>query len=313
MTVSTAKLPVIDLSSPDRLSTANSIRQACVDYGFFYLANHGVEEELVKRAFEESRKFFSLPLDEKMKLPRKEHRGYTPLYAENLNPDSSSKGDSKESFYVGPVRGSGNKAELNQWPSPEALPSWRSTMESYHDKVMSAGRRLISLIALALNLDEDYFDKVGAMNEPDAFLRLIHYPGELGSSDEELIYGASAHSDYGMTTLLITDGVPGLQACVCREKSREPRVWEDVPHVNGCFIVNIGDMMERWTNCLFRSTLHRVMPTGQERYSMAFFLDPNPDCIVQCLDSCCSESWPPRFPAIRSWDYLAERFRLTYG
>ncbi|CAI0517874.1 unnamed protein product [Linum tenue] len=177
MTVSTAKLPVIDLSSPDRLSTANSIRQACVDYGFFYLANHGVEEELVKRAFEESRKFFSLPLDEKMKLPRKEHRGYTPLYAENLNPDSSSKGDSKESFYVGPVRGSGNKAELNQWPSPEALPSWRSTMESYHDKVMSAGRRLISLIALALNLDEDYFDKVGAMNEPDAFLRLIHYPG----------------------------------------------------------------------------------------------------------------------------------------
>ncbi|CAI0413120.1 unnamed protein product [Linum tenue] len=118
MTVSTAKLPVIDLSSPDRLSTANSIRQACVDYGFFYLANHGVEEELIEIAFEESRKFFSLPLDEKMKLPRKEHRGYSPLYAENLDPDSSSKGDSKEAFYVGPVRGSGNKAELNQWPSP---------------------------------------------------------------------------------------------------------------------------------------------------------------------------------------------------
>ncbi|CAL1375898.1 unnamed protein product [Linum trigynum] len=310
MTVSTAKLPVIDLSSPDRLSTANSIRQACVDYGFFYLANHGVEEELIKRAFEESRKFFSLPLDEKMKLPRKEHRGYSPLYAENLDPDSSSKGDSKEAFYVGPVRGSGNKAELNQWPSPEVLPSWRSTMESYHEKVMSAAGRLISLIALALKLDEDYFVKVGALDDPEGFLRLLHYPGELGSSDEEPIYGASAHSDYGMTTLLLTDGVAGLQ--VCREKWRQPRVWEDVPQIHGCFIVNIGDMMERWTNCLFRSTLHRVMPTGQERYSMAFFMDPNPDCIVECLESCCSESCPPRFPAIRSGDYFTERFRLTY-
>ncbi|CAI0417976.1 unnamed protein product [Linum tenue] len=112
----------------------------------------------------------------------------------------------------------------------------------------SAARRLISLIALALKLDEDYFVKPSYRALPDS----------------------------------------------------------------RCFIVNIGDMMERWTNCLFRSTLHRVMPTGQERYSMAFFMDPNPDCIVECLESCCSESCPPRFPAIRSGDYFTERFRLTY-
>ncbi|CAN0842403.1 2-oxoglutarate-Fe(II) type oxidoreductase hxnY [Linum grandiflorum] len=310
MAVSVAKLPIIDLSSPDRLSTAESIRKACIDYGFFYLANHGVEEELIRRVFEESRKFFSLPLDEKSKLPRKNHRGYTPLYAENLDPDSSSRGDSKESFYVGPLDSS--KAELNQWPSEEVLPSWRFTLESYHKQVMSAGIRLISLIALALKLDENHFQKIGALDEPEIFLRLLHYPGELGCSDEEL-YGASAHSDYGMVTLLIDDGVAGLQACVCREKSKQPRVWEEVPHLDGCFVVNIGDMMERWTNCLFRSTLHRVMPTGQERYSMACFFDPNPDCIIECLESCCSESSPPRFPAIRSMDYLQERFRLTYG
>ncbi|EYU44099.1 hypothetical protein MIMGU_mgv1a014532mg [Erythranthe guttata] len=183
-------------------------------------------------------------------------------------------------------------------------------MEDYYKQVLSAGERLISLIALALDLEENFFHDVGAFNPPNGFLRLLHYPGELSSSNEE-IYGASAHSDYGMITLLATDGVGGLQ--VCKEKLKKPHVWEDVQHISGAFIVNIGDMMERWTNCLFRSTLHRVMPRGQERYSAAFFLDPNPDCVVECLKSCCSESTPPRFPPIRSGEYLNERFKLTYG
>ncbi|XP_030945503.1 2-oxoglutarate-Fe(II) type oxidoreductase hxnY isoform X2 [Quercus lobata] len=259
------KLPIIDLISPDRISTANSIRQACIDYGFFYLVNHGMEEELLGKVFEESKKFFLLPLEEKMKMPRKEHRGYTPLYAENLDPTSSSKGDSKESFYIGPLEDITTPVNLNQWPSEEILPSWRHMMESFYRKLLSAGKRLLSLIALALNVEEDFFEKVGALDKPNAFLRLLHYPGELGSSDDE-IYGSSAHSDYGMVTLLATDGVQGLQ--VCREKFKQPRVWEDVLHVDGALIVNIGDIMERWTNCLFRSTMHRVMLSGKERYSV---------------------------------------------
>ncbi|XVF13429.1 hypothetical protein REPUB_Repub08aG0206900 [Reevesia pubescens] len=84
------------------------------------------------------------------------------------------------------------------------------------------------------------------------------------------------------------------------DKSKQPQVWEDVPSITGAFIVNIGDMLERWTNCLFLSTIHRVMPTGEERYSVSFFINPNKDCIVECLESCCSESCPPRFPPIRS-------------
>ncbi|KAH9777120.1 diox n domain-containing protein-related [Citrus sinensis] len=257
------QLPVIDLSSPDRLSTAKSIRQACIDYGFFYLVNHGVEEELISQMFNESKKFFSLQLEDKMKLARKEHRGYTALCDEILDPSSTSEGDPKESFYIGPLEGT--LSSMNQWPSLEILPTWRSTMEYYHQKVLSAGRRLIHLIALALNLNEDFFEKVGALDAPMAFLRLLHYPGELVSSNQE-VCGASAHSDYGMITLLATDGVPGLQ--VCREKFNQPRLWEDVPNIKGALIVNIGDMMERWTNCLFRSTLHRVMSSGQERYSV---------------------------------------------
>ncbi|XP_011070222.1 2-oxoglutarate-Fe(II) type oxidoreductase isoform X2 [Sesamum indicum] len=262
----TLELPIIDFASSDRNSTAHSIRQACVECGFFYLVNHGVEDKLLQKVLEGSKAFFSLSLEEKMKLARKEHRGYTPLYAEKLDPSSSSRGDSKESFYIGPLEDIG---DLNQWPSEEVLPSWRSTMEDYYKRVLNAGERLISLIALALNLDENFFSDVGAFNLPNAFLRLLHYPGELGASSEE-IYGASAHSDYGMITLLATDGIGGLQ--VCRDKIKEPRDWEDVQYIPGAFIVNIGDMMERWTNCLFRSTLHRVMPTGQERYSIS----PNP-------------------------------------
>ncbi|XP_074269025.1 kihadalactone A synthase LFS-like [Silene latifolia] len=105
--------------------------------------------------------------------------------------------------------------------------------------------------------------------------------------------------------------VPGLQ--VCREKDCHPCVWEDVHHIEGAFIVNIGDLMERWTNGLFRSTLHRVNPKGKERYSAAFFCDPHADIVVECLESCCDESNPSRFRPIRAGDYFRERFRLTYG
>lgn len=309
MAISQLKLPVIDLSSSDRISTANSIRQACMDHGFFYLINHGVEEDLLQNVFDESRKFFSLPLEEKMKLPRTEYTGFSPIYAENLDSSTISKGDLKESFHIGPLEA--EKGVPNQWPSKELLPSWKFMMEKYYKKVVSAGKRLSSLIALALNLDDDYFEKIGAIDDkPFGVLRLLHYPGETGVSDE-VVYGASAHSDYGMITLLATNGVPGLQ--VCREKHKQPQIWENVINVKGAFIVNLGDMMERWTNCVFRSTLHRVMPTGKERYSMAFFFNPNPDFIVECLKSCCSESSPPRFPPIRSGDYLRKRINDAYS
>ncbi|PKA64145.1 putative flavonol synthase 5 [Apostasia shenzhenica] len=247
----TLQLPLVDLSSSDRAATARSIRQACLEYGFFYLTNHGIGRDVFQQVFWESKKFFSLPLDEKMRLRRNEdHRGYTPPYDENLDPSSKSKGDLKESFYIGPAKGGRSMFDVNQWPSLDTLPLWRATMVSYYDKVMTIGKQLLSLIALALNLDEQFFELIGALNSPMAFVRLLHYPvGELWDEDHDN-FGASAHSDYGMITLLATDGVPGLQ--ICREKHRWPQLWEDVPHIDGAFIVNVGDMLERWTNCLFR-------------------------------------------------------------
>ncbi|KAK9120823.1 hypothetical protein Syun_018440 [Stephania yunnanensis] len=315
-------LPIIDLSAEDRLSTVKRIRQACMEYGFFYLVNHGIEEELFKRVFDESKKFFTLPLQEKMKVKRNNYRGYTEMYDEKLDPSVKSKGDLKESFYVGPSEDAKN-SNLNQWPSealvtrlidhlgPSLMDNFDLGFSSNLQWKRSAGKRLLSLVALALDLEEDFFEKVGAY-PPMGFLRLLHYPGESTALNDE-IYGASSHSDYGMITLLATDGIPGLQACICQKKDSHPQVWEDVPHVKGAFIINVGDMTERWTNCLFRSTLHRVIATGQERYSVAFFLEPKSDCVVECLKTCCSETSPPRFPPIRSGDYLEERYRLTYA
>ncbi|XP_021767991.1 2-oxoglutarate-Fe(II) type oxidoreductase-like isoform X1 [Chenopodium quinoa] len=288
-----ANLPIIDLSATDRFSTAATLRQACIEVGFFYIVNHGVDKALFERLFDESKKFFSLPEEEKMKLDRKkELSGYTALYSEKLDTSLNTKGDPKESFYIGPLHD--EICNLNQWPSEELLPNWRPTMEAYHRQILSAGNSLLSLLALALNLDEKFFENVGALDPPMPFLRLLHYPEGDPSCHNDEVLGASAHSDYGMITLLATDGVPGLQ--VCRERDRQPQIWENVPHVEGAIIVNIGDITERWTNGLFRSTLHRVVPKGRERYSAALFLDPPHDFSVECLETCCSESNPPRFP-----------------
>ncbi|KAJ8645444.1 hypothetical protein MRB53_007192 [Persea americana] len=153
-------------------------------------------------------------------------------------------------------------------------------MELYHKKLVTLGRNLISLIALALNLDEDFFEKVGACR---VFMRLLHYPVE---TSDIMNYGASAHPDYGMITILATDGVRGLQACSIKEN--------DTSLINHADItwVDIAQSYDDW---------------------VAFFVDPNPDCIVECLQSCCSDTCPPKFPPIRSQDYLEERFRITYA
>eukprot|EP00252_Welwitschia_mirabilis_P015165 TRINITY_DN3337_c0_g1_i1.p1 TRINITY_DN3337_c0_g1~~TRINITY_DN3337_c0_g1_i1.p1 ORF type:complete len:153 (-),score=21.31 TRINITY_DN3337_c0_g1_i1:72-530(-) len=147
------------------------------------------------------------------------------------------------------------------------------------------------------------------MDEALAFIRLLHYPGKSRKLENGTL-GAAAHTDYGMLTFLATDGVPGLQ--ICREKDIQPQIWEDVPPLKGAFIINIGDMLERWSNSLFRSTLHRVVINGEERYSVAFFLEPNVDCLVECLPTCCSESNPPRYPPIRSIEYLKEKMKMAY-
>uniref|UniRef100_A0A0E0M9X7 Fe2OG dioxygenase domain-containing protein n=1 Tax=Oryza punctata TaxID=4537 RepID=A0A0E0M9X7_ORYPU len=222
-------LPVVDLASSDLGATAKSVRKACVEYGFFYVVNHGAEG-LVEKVFAESSKFFEQQLGEKMALLRnRNYLGYTPRGADNLDASSKFTGDLNENFCIGPIR------------KEENFPCWKETLKLYHETAL-----ILSLIALSLNLDAEFFENIGAFCCPSAFLRLLHYPGEVDDSDDGN-YGASAHSDYGMITLLATDGTPGLQ--ICREKDRHPQLWEDVHHIDG-------------------STVHRVVAVGKERYSV---------------------------------------------
>ncbi|XP_057863282.2 2-oxoglutarate-Fe(II) type oxidoreductase hxnY isoform X2 [Cryptomeria japonica] len=267
-------LACIDLSNPDRQAIAVQIRKACIDCGFFYVINHGVEQKLFDQVFEQSRHFFALPQEEKIKLVLNEsHRGYTPYQAEALNPSVQSQGDWKESFYIGPQfsETSGDQKNRfygpNQWPSNELLPQWREIMLDYYENVLNVGRRLVSLIAVALNLEETFFNKPGMMDEPLAFARLLHYPSKQPNLDHEMI-GAAAHSDYGMLTLLSTNGMAGLQ--ICRNKDVKPQNWEDIPPLKGAFVINIGDMLERWSNCLFRFSPICSGDYLQERIKMTY-------------------------------------------
>ncbi|XP_028781095.1 2-oxoglutarate-Fe(II) type oxidoreductase hxnY-like isoform X2 [Neltuma alba] len=292
-------LNCIDLSDPDIDKSVNLLKQACLDSGFFYVVNHGISQDFMDEAFAQSRKFFGLPLKEKIKLLRNEkQRGYTPVLDELLDPENQVHGDYKEGYYIG-VEVSEDDPESqkpfygpNQWPASDILPGWRETMEKYHRQALEVGRAVGRIIALALDLGADFFDKPDMLGEPIATLRLLHYEGQTSNPSRGL-YGAGAHTDYGLITLLATDDVPGLQ--ICKDRDAKPQIWEDVAPLKGAFIVNLGDMLERWSNCIFKSTLHRVLGNGQERYSIAYFLEPNHDCLVECLPTCKSESNPPKY------------------
>ncbi|XP_028080071.1 2-oxoglutarate-Fe(II) type oxidoreductase hxnY-like isoform X1 [Camellia sinensis] len=138
-------------------------------------------------------------------------------------------------------------------------------MEKYHREALEVAKAISRIIALALNLEVDFFDRQEMLGKPIANLRLLHYEGRV-SDPMKGIYGAGAHSDFGLITLLATDDVFGLQ--ICKDKDAKPQKWEFVAPLKGAFIVNLGDMLERWSNCIFRSTLHRVVGNGQERYSV---------------------------------------------
>ncbi|KAL5697542.1 hypothetical protein ACHQM5_028675 [Ranunculus cassubicifolius] len=306
----------IDLSSSDAQTSVSLLKQACLDSGFFYVVNHGISSEFMEEVFEQSKMFFELPIDEKMKLLRNEkHRGYTPVLDEHLDPKNQVNGDYKEGYYIGvevPEGEAGSDKPFygpNVWPSTDILPRWRETMEKYHGEALRVAKEVAKIIALALGLDEDFFDKPEMLVEPIAILRLLHYEGTV-SDTEKGIYGAGAHSDFGFITLLATDDVWGLQ--ICKDKDANPQVWEYVPPQKGEFIINLGDLLERWSNGIFRSTVHRVLGCTQERYSIAYFVNPNHDCLVECLPTCKSETNPPKFPPVKCSTYLRQRYKDTH-
>jgi isopenicillin N synthase-like dioxygenase len=303
-------LPIVDLSSwreRDPTSWARIAAEAgaaCRDVGFFYVVNHDVDADLIAGAFAQSRRFFALPLAERQALAIETiggNRGYSGMLHEALDPGRGP--DMKEAFNVGleiapddPDLLSGQPfRSLNAWPS---LPSFRETLLAYYDACAALGARLHHAFACDLGLEPDFFDD--KFDRPMATLRLLHYPAPPNGSAPQT--GAGAHTDYGNVTLLATDDVGGLEV-----RARDGQ-WIEAPVVPGAFIVNIGDCLMRWTNDIYVSTPHRVVNrSGRERYSIAFFYDPNPDAVVETIRSCVRQGERVRYPPIRAADYLKQR------
>ncbi|KXZ46072.1 hypothetical protein GPECTOR_47g347 [Gonium pectorale] len=326
-----AAVPVIDLGQTEDAAAAE-VRAACTSSGFFYVRNHGVPAPLVEEAFAQQRALFGLPLEAKMAmLQDANNRGYTPFREETLDPARQAHGDTKEGFYFGrevPLDSPEASKPLhgpNQWPDPQLLPDYRRVTQQYFDAMTALGMRLLRLLALSLELPPDYFAPM--FDAPMLALRPLHYSGEV-SDPGAGVFGAGAHSDYGMLTILATDEVPGLQiwlpdggpeaaadAGAARGEEGVGGRWWDVPPQPGAFVINLGDMLERWTNGRYRSTLHRVInTTGRERYSVAFFFEPNFDCPVEVLP-CCTGGvhGPPRYPPTTAGRHLLDKYAATHA
>lgn len=299
-------IPLIDIAplagtdAAARAQVASAIGRACRDIGFFAITGHGVAPGAIDDAFRAAHELFALPAQDKQALSIARHgnnRGYVALGVESL--DEKAAPDLKEAFNL--VWTDEATRPPNVWPP---LPGWQGRMQGYFDAVLSVGQRLHEAFALDLGLRPDFFaDKLDA---PQATLRLLHYPAEFGADAPVGHAGAGTHTDYGNVTLLATDGVGGLQV------RRRDGGWIDVPALPGAFVCNIGDCLMRWSNDVYVSTPHRVLPPARERYSIAFFLDPNPDAMVSAIPSCVAPGESPRHAPITAGDYLRRRFEATY-
>jgi len=289
---------------------AKEIGDACRGIGFFYITGHGVAPTDLQAVFDKSAEFFKSPTSVKTRaafVGPGGNRGYIKLGEETLDP--SKPPDVKEAFNIGLELAPDDPDLLakkpfrapNVWPD---VPGFRTTMLAYFRQMWDLGRTLHRAFALDLGLESSYFDD--KFKKPMATLRLLHYPPIDKPLDGGQL-GAGEHTDYGNVTLLATDASGGLMV---RERGGR---WLDAPVMKGAYVCNIGDCLMRWTNDTYVSTPHKVVtPPGKDRYSIAFFLDPDPDAVVACLPTCIDAKRSAKYPPISGADFLRSRLEPTY-
>src|ERR1700757_1337491 len=313
-------IPVIDYGPcfegvPGALDrVAAEVAHACENVGFFYALNHGVSEELIDRAFVASRRFHALPLAEKLALKLNENNiGYLPINASVQGASEvhkATKPNQNESFFVSHDRGPDHPDVIagkplrgrNQWPP--ALPDIRADMMAYFDAVSAMCDRMLPPFAVALGLDPDFFAPFFA-DEGHANLRFLHYPPQDGIEDN--MFGQAPHTDNSFMTALARTDVPGLAV---RLPSGD---WFPPPIIPGTFLINLGNIMRRWSNDRFLSTPHGVLnESGTDRYSIAYFHSPNPDSVIEPVPTCTGSDNPPRYPPAVYRDLVLEFYRANY-
>ena len=293
---------------------AAEVSWACAEIGFFYALNHGVPNPVVERAFDASRRFHALPLADKLKLKLNDNNiGYLPINASVQGASTVHKAtrpNQNESFFVSHDRGADHPDVVaglplrgrNQWPGGEA--ELRRDMMAYFDAMGALCDRMLPPFAVALGMPADYFAPFFAA-EAHAVVRFLHYPPQ--PEVEDNLFGQAPHTDNSFMTVLARTDVPGLAV---RLPSGQ---WFAPPIIPGTFLINLGNMMRRWSNDRFLSTPHGVLnDSGTDRYSIAYFHSPNPATTIACLPSCVSAYDPPRYPPELYRDLVLDFYRANY-
>jgi len=314
---STPQVPQLDIrrfdqgSEAERRAFISELGEALRRFGFVGIREHGLGDELVARSYEVLKQFFALPTETKMQYHRPGTggaRGYTPFGVETAK--DATIADLKEFWHVGRTLSADSPwagtLPDNIWV--EEIEDFREALGGLYEALDQLGRRMLKAIALHLGLGEDYFeDKVDHGN---SILRPIHYPPIAGEAGASGAVRAAAHGDINLITLLVGSGEPGLQIL-----SRAGE-WIPVSTIEGVVVCNVGDMLERLTNHVLPSTIHRVVNppepwVSQPRYSIPFFLHPNSEFLIETLPECISDDNPDRYAgkSITADDFLQQRLR----
>ena len=317
----TLSVPIIDIapfrSGAGKAEVAAAVDRACRETGFLVIAGHGVGADLVERTRAAGRAFFDLPLAEKLLVRRPAPnvaRGYIGMAEESVGRSrdpGAMAGDLNESLMIGPVdapdpahaAAGGPHFAPNLWPGRP--PGLRDAWTEYYRAMGSLAATLMRVFAVGLGLPEAHFDPL--VDRHISRLRVRNYPAP-STPPEPGQLRAGAHSDYGSLTILCTEDRPGGLQVFTAEGA-----WVDVPIVHGTFVVNIGDLMARWTNDAWVSTLHRVANPPAEageaarRQSLVFFHNPNHDAPIASL----RPGEPAKYPPTTSGEHLARLFSAT--
>ena len=303
------ELPVISIAGVSETVLARQFDQAFRETGFCYIRDIGVPQALVDDVFDASRRFHALPRAAKDAIAmNRYHRGYMApktSVIETSTVATVTKPNDSESFMLmhevpeddprfgRPLDGP------NQWPD---LAGFRPAAEAYDRAMLAFCQRFLRPLALALSLPVDWFAPY--FDQPTTFLRLLHYPPRTADAAADA-FGSAPHTDYGFVTVLAQDDRGGL------EVRRRDGTWLAAEPIPGTWVVNVADMLARWTNGRWQSTPHRVMNvSGTDRYSCPYFFDMSMDAVVGVVPTCDDAGAPP---AVRYGDYLMERLDRNYA
>ncbi|ACI64563.1 predicted protein, partial [Thalassiosira pseudonana CCMP1335] len=286
------------------------ISQACTNFGFFAITNHGVDPSIIEAAWESSRDFFDCDPSVKSSVPVRDDYPYGYEHRESLGTELSLLPDSKETFSIGPSDSTKSGMPPRQFPS-SAPASFAPALSQYFSTMEGLARVLFRGLALALRLDDpSWFLRDECFDDGhQCALRILNYPElEYGEDDANQVrIRAGAHTDYGAMTILKSGGA-GLQLQLSPGKAEgEGGDWIDVPHLEDAFVINLGDLMQIWTNDRWRSTLHRVTFKSCRRQSIAFFVNMNGNATVVPFDSCVDDEHPAKYGAIKASEHLLQR------